>query len=339
MPLESAPEPKASPKPRPKAEAEREAEREATPDVSVVIVNWNSGDDLVGCLESLADQTRAPLEVLVVDNASADGSADRAQARFPTVTFLLLGENRGFCGGANAGIAGARGQAVLLLNPDTVFDPRLLERAVPALARDGVGFVAPKVLRFDRRTIDTTGQGVSRWLRRVVERGYGEADRGQFDQPGPVDSVCGAVALYGPRLLARLAPQGRLFDEDFFAFWEDADVGARARRVGLYGWYVPTAIAYHRRGGTRPRDGRLLGRSFQFLGRDEFVQFHILKNRYLYLLKNEPLLGLLARLPLFLVADGAVLVAVLLRRPALFRRLLGIGPLLRRAWAKRQGLV
>jgi len=308
---------------------------EPAPVVSVVIINWNSGEDLVPCLESLAAQTLAPAEVLVADNASADGSLERARARFPHLIYLALGENRGFCGGANAGIARARGEAVLVLNPDTRLDPGFLAHAVDALARERVHFVAPKLLRFDGKTLDSCGQTLSPVLLQVIERGYGEEDRGQFDAEGPIPSACGAAALYGRALLDRLAPGGKLYDEDYFAFREDADVGARARKAGLRGWYEPKAVAYHRRGGTRPREGKFLGRAFQVLGRDEAVQYHILKNRYLFLAKNVSIAGLLLRLPALLAFDGLQLLVLAALRPALLLRLLAIGPLLQRAWAKR----
>ena len=308
---------------------------ETTGGVTVVIVNWNSGDDLARAVASCFAQTHPPRQVVVVDNGSVDGSLAAPVAAHPELRVIRLGANRGFCGGSNAGIATAEADAVLLLNPDAFLSPDFLERALPNLDRDGVGFVAGKVLRIDEKTIDTAGQEMSRFLRKVIERGYGTEDAGQFDDAGPIDSVCGAVALYGRPLLSRLGVDGRLFDEDFFAFWEDADVGARARRAGFHGWYAPDARAYHKRGGTRPRDGSFLGRAFQILGRNEDIQFHILKNRYLYLAKNESWLGILLRAPIFLVVDGAVLLATALTRPRLFLRLLGIAPLLRRALSKR----
>jgi len=305
--------------------------------VTVVVVNWNSGDDLGRCLESVGQQSRPPRQVVVVDNASTDGSAERAAAAHPDVRFELLDHNSGFCGGANRGVQRACGDAVLVLNPDAWLAADFLEQAMPALARAGVGFVAAKVLRADGVTIDSAGQTLSPVIRKVVERGYGERDVGQLDEAGPVDSVCGAVALYGAPLIARLAPDGHLFDEDFFAFWEDADVGARARRAGFSGWYEPAALAHHRRGATRVSEARLFGRQVQLLGRDPAVQYHILKNRYLFLLKNEPITGLLLRAPVLALVDGGLLALVALLRPALFRRLLGIGPLLRTAWSKRSG--
>lgn len=306
--------------------------------LTVVVVNWNSGvDDLPRCLASLRRQSLRPRHVVVVDNASVDGSAARAAQEFNEFEFLRLDRNLGFAGGANAGIARRHADdAVLVLNPDAWLAADFVERALAALTRAGAGFVAPKVLRADAVTLDTTGQFLSPWLRRVIERGYGAIDRGQYEEPGPVPSVCGAVALYGPSLLARLAPDGRLYDEDFFAFWEDADVGARAGRAGLRGWYEPTAVAFHRRGGTRPRTRRVLGRVVQILGRDPEVQYHILKNRYLFLVKNEPLGSLLLRLPLFAVVDGAVLIATAVLRPRVFLRLLRMAPLLARAWRARR---
>src|SRR5262249_50839389 len=151
-------------------------------------------------------------------------SSDRVRQRFPRATLVENGRNLGFCAANNIGLARSRGDYVLFLNADAVLTPAYLEEALREMEADrAVGMVAGKVLRFDRRTIDTAGQRLTR-ARRIEERGYGEIDRGQYDEPGEVFSVCGAVALYRRAAIDSVTLDGEFFDEDFFAFWEDLDV-------------------------------------------------------------------------------------------------------------------
>ncbi|MBI3621652.1 MAG: glycosyltransferase family 2 protein, partial [Nitrospirae bacterium] len=223
--------------------------------VSIVVINWNSGRYLADCVPSILAQTLPPREVVVVDNASTDDSVAVGRQAFEAngrgascrVEWIMNGHNAGFSRAANQGIAASTGDWVLVLNPDVVLTPTFLEEAWKALNdRPDVGSLAPKVLRFDHRTIDTTGQFI-RADGRVRERGYGEADRGRYDQAGEVFSVCGAAALYRRAMLEDTAVDGEYFDEDFFAFYEDADLGWRARQRGWRCWYQPTAVACHAR--------------------------------------------------------------------------------------------
>jgi len=243
--------------------------------------------------------------------------------------------NEGFSRAANQGIAATTGEWVLVLNPDVVLTPVFLEEAWNALReRPAVGSMAGKVLRFDRRTIDTTGQFV-RPDGRVRERGYGETDQGQYDQAGDVFSVCGAAALYRRAMLEDVAIDGEYFDEDFFAFYEDADLGWRAQRRGWRCWYQPTAVAYHARGGTNPSGARLWAR-WQMPRRPLQIQFHVLLNRHLMLLKNQSMGAALRHGLRLLWADCVDLGYLLVVRPRLLARAPDAARLLRRAVEKRR---
>lgn len=313
------------------------------PHISVVVINWNSGTDLADCLPSVLAQTLPPFEMVIIDNASTDDSpavgrrALEAAGRPSScrVAWVMNGRNEGFSRAANQGIAATTGDWVLLLNPDVVLAPAFLDEAWGALrARPEAGSLGGKVLRFDHRTIDTTGQFV-RADGRVRERGYGEADRGQYEQSGEIFSVCGAVALYRRAMLDDVAVEGECFDEDFFAFYEDADLGWRAQRRGWRCWYQPTAVAYHARGGTN-RAGRRVWARWQMPRRPLQIQFHILINRHLMLVKNQSADVALRHAFILLWANGVDLAYLLLVQP----RLLGWTPmaaaLLRRALDKRR---
>jgi len=313
------------------------------PHISVVVINWNSGTDLADCLPSVLAQTLPPFEMLIIDNASTDASpavgrraleaADRPSSC--RMAWVMNGRNEGFSRAANQGIAATTGDWVLLLNPDVVLAPAFLDEAWGAVrARPEAGSLGGKVLRFDHRTIDTTGQFV-RADGRVRERGYGEADRGQYEQSGEIFSVCGAVALYRRAMLVDVAVEGECFDEDFFAFYEDADLGWRAQRRGWRCWYQPTAVAYHARGGTN-REGRRVWARWQMPRRPLQIQFHILINRHLMLVKNQSAGATLRHAFILLWADGVDLAYLLVVQPRLLAWAPMAATLLRRALDKRR---
>jgi len=213
------------------------------PLVSVVIVNWNGRNLLEECLDSLLAQRFQDFEVILVDNGSQDGSADLVKERYPGVRLVSLTENRGFAGGNNAGIRIATGAYVALLNNDTRTDPGWLEALVRAAEADpGAGMWASKILSYDDpEVIDNTGLLI---YRDGLARGRGrlELDRGQFEDEGEALFPSGCAALYRKTVLDEIG----LFDEDFFAYADDVDLGMRARLAGWGCQYVPTARVYHK---------------------------------------------------------------------------------------------
>ena len=209
---------------------------------AVVVPNWNGRRWLPGLLDSVAAQTRAPDEVLVVDNGSTDGSV--ALLRERGVAAIELGSNTGFAHAANVGLRRASADAVALVNTDVVLAEDWLERAVRALG-DGVGSVATKmVLLDDPGVIDDAGDE----LRRdgvAHQRAHGRRDDGRWDAPGEVFSACAGAALY--RRDAVLDVGG--FDERLFSYLEDVDLGLRLRLAGWRCAYQP-AVARHARHGS-----------------------------------------------------------------------------------------
>ena len=163
-------------------------------DVAVVIPNYDGARWLPGVLASVAAQTVAPAEVLVVDDGSSDDSAAIAE-RFAGVRVLRLGRNGGFARAANAGIAAVGAEAVALVNTDVVLDPDWLERAAAAL-RAGDGAVATKLLDLDDPGVLYSAGDVLRRDGVCEQRGRFERDRGAYDEPGEVFSACAGAALY-----------------------------------------------------------------------------------------------------------------------------------------------
>jgi len=288
--------------------------------VAIVVVTWNSARFLDDCLGSLRRLERPAAEVVVVDNGSRDGTPERVQRDYPEVSLIASPENLGFCRANNLGIARAASELVLVLNPDTRLEPRFLEELLPAFEDPRVGIACGKLLRFDGRTLDTAGQELAP-SRQPRDRGYGRPDRGQLDRDDEVFGACGAAALYRRAMLRDIADgEGAVFDEAFFAFYEDLDVAWRARRRGWKAVYRHRAIGYHARGGTA-RGPAIVRRAAALLGRDPDVRFHIAKNRYLTILRNDTLAGYLGHLPFILARDLVTLGLLLMTSPAVPLRL------------------
>jgi GT2 family glycosyltransferase len=221
------------------------------PAIRVVVVNWNRRELLRACLESLARQTHPSYEVLVVDNGSDDGSADmvRSMAESYPVPLSVIANttNRGFCAANNQGIEGAQNEFIALLNNDAEADPGWLEALENVIRTHAdIGMAASKIRVWeDPRRIDKCGHliwpdGQNRG------RGTGQIDTGQFDRVAEVLWPDGCAALYRRAMLEDVG----VFDEDFFAYADDAELGLRARLAGWQCLYTPHAEVRHHRGAT-----------------------------------------------------------------------------------------
>jgi GT2 family glycosyltransferase len=213
--------------------------------ISVVVVNWNRRELLRACLASLRRQTGVPFETILVDNGSTDGSP-RLAAEFGA-QLICNSTNLGFCAANNQGIAAARGEFIALLNNDAEAEPGWLAALYRACSRNpDVGMAASKVLVWEDPTrIDKVGHlifpdGQNRG------RGAGALDRGQFDREQDVLWPDGCAAMYRKSMLDRIGG----FDEDFFAYGDDAELGLRARIAGWTCVYAPDAVVRHHRGST-----------------------------------------------------------------------------------------
>ena len=211
--------------------------------VSVVIPNWNGERFLRGCLQSLREQTFKAFEVILVDNASTDGSLALVEKEFPEVRIVKLVRNLGLTGGANAGIKAAQGEVIALLNNDAEAHPNWLESLWDALQRHPeAGMAASKILLYDRRSIINSAGDFYRLDGVPGNRGVWEEDRGQYDREEYVFGACGGAAAYRKAMLEEIG----LFDEDMFMYCEDVDLAWRAQIAGYRCVYTPKAIAYHR---------------------------------------------------------------------------------------------
>jgi GT2 family glycosyltransferase len=214
-----------------------------SPRVSVIVVNLNGRSMLGDCLRSLWRQEYRDFEVVVVDNGSTDSSMEFLDSvsdeRLRTVS---LPANRGFAAGCNAGIHVSTGDYIATLNNDAQAEPGWIKALVAVLDEDsGTGMCASKILfAGDRGRIDKVGHLI--YMDGLNHgRGSGEMDSGQFDHVEEVLFPDAAAALYRREMLDQIG----LFDEQFFAYGDDADLGLRGRIAGWRCIYVPAALVYH----------------------------------------------------------------------------------------------
>jgi GT2 family glycosyltransferase len=214
----------------------------AAVDVAVVIPNYNGERWLPAVLGSVAAQTLAPAEVLVVDDGSSDGSLALLAERFPAVRVLALGQNGGFARAANAGIRAVGADAVALVNTDVLLADDWLERAAAALdGAPGAAAVATKLVDMADPSLLYDAGDVLRRDGACEQRGRFERDGGRYDEPGEVFSACAGAALY--RRAAVLEAGG--FEERFGTYLEDVDLGLRLRLAGWSCRWEPRAVARH----------------------------------------------------------------------------------------------
>lgn len=234
-----------------------------TPAVSIIIVNWNTRDLLRGCLASITAQTAVPHEVIVVDNASTDGSAAMVRAEFPGAVLIANTDNRGFAAANNQGLAVAQGDYLLLLNPDTIVLDQAIDRMIDWLAaHPGVGCVGCQVLEGPgviQRTcfadptplnILITEFGLMRLAGRIPWFGRGWYLDWDRTTEREVDVVSGMFMLVPRTVFEAVGP----LDPGFFIYAEEADWCRRIRNAGWTCVFAPMAQIIHLDGGSKSTD-------------------------------------------------------------------------------------
>jgi GT2 family glycosyltransferase len=297
--------------------------------VAVPIVSTNEGDLLRHCLPAVLDQP--DVEVVVCDNASTDSTAD--VAREHGVRYVRFDERLDFCPAMNAALRAAEGDAVLLVQPDCFLTSGFVEAAVARLSDPGVGAVAPKLVRTtgpeeaDRLDLlDTAGMVVDRRRKNGLV-GHGRPALA-YDTPGEVFGADGAVALYRRTALEESAVDGQVFDEDLVRWAADADLAWRIRLLGWRCVYEPRAVAFHIRAYSPSTRARMPKG-------DRRMQF---RNRYLMIVKNDPVRGLLRDLPRIALYELLALGFALLRERHLLRGYAEAARLVPRMARKRRTL-
>jgi hypothetical protein len=241
-------------------------------ETTVVIPNYNGIEHLQLCLETLARQTHGDFDILMVDNGSKDGSVEFVRSNHPRVQIVQFDTNRGFAPAVNEGIRRAQSPYIILLNNDIELAPSWIEQMIGTLKKyPDAGAAASKMMNFFQRDLfDAAGDQLT-WTGAVWARGEKEVDHGQYEQEEFIFGACAGAAAYRKEMFEEVG----LFDESFFAYFEDVDLDLRMQLQGWKAVYVPTAVCYHKRGATRKQMLPLT------------VRLHI-RNPILYLVKDMP---------------------------------------------------
>ena len=249
----------------------------------IIILNWNGWQDTLACVESCRELTWPNFRIIVVDNASTDGSEEQLRQQLSDEEIIQSGANLGFAGGNNIGIRCALecgADYVWLLNNDAVADPQALTMLIEAAERNpNVAMAGSKIYFHDDpcRIWSVSGIWEKGWLR-LRMKGAHQLDRGQFDEPCKVWSISGCSMLVRSAAIREIG----MLDEPFFLYWEDVEWCARAREHGYDVLYVPKSLVWHKVS-VSTRQG-----SFQ-------QYYYHTRNGLFFLKRNDPLL-----LPLFI---------------------------------------
>jgi len=248
------------------------------PSVSIGLVTWNSDRHVERAIEHVRRQTLAGIELLVVDNGSSDRTLALIDKLVGPEERVYAARNLGYSAAHNLAIERTSGEYYLALNPDVFLERRFVERVIAAVSpRPAVGAAAGKLLQAaDPTRIDSAGIAMFP-SQRHLDRGQGRPDGPPYDSPALVFGVTGAAGFYRRAMLEDISVSGEVFDEDFFAYREDADLAWRAQLLGWQCIYVPTAVALHVRRVTPERRASL----------PPEINRMSVRNRFLLRLKNQ----------------------------------------------------
>ena len=260
--------------------------------INIIIPNYNGLEHLKTCYDSIKKQSFKEYAVILVDNNSSDGSVNFTKEIFPDSVVLELDKNYGFAKAVNEGINFSLGAAdckfILLLNNDMELDPDFIKTGIETLEKiNDASMVAVKMLNyFDRSIIDDCGDFIKGKGGSPAARGHGEKDVGQYDEEEYIFGACAGAAFYKKEIFQKIG----IFDEDFFAYYEDIDFSFRAHLAGYKCFYQPKAVCYHKRGGT----SSVATHGFQ----TEMCE----RNLVLMRIKDYPLITYILYQPLFFAA-------------------------------------
>ena len=288
--------------------------------VSVIVITAGLSGYFKQCIDSVRNQAAAALEIIVIDNSLEEKYHLSIQKDYPDILLYTSPKNLYYCQALNIGINMSSGDFILCLNDDVVLEKDFIRNCLKAFDLDKrIGMVSAKVLRPDKRIIDTTGLFLSIW-RTAKDRGYGSADCGRYENEEYIFGVNGAAAFYRKCMLDQIKIDAEYFDTEYNIFYEDLDIAWRAHNLGWKCFYMPSAVAYHARGQTVRRNVGV-GKSKARLYLNNELNYDLIKNRCLTIIKNESLLGFLLHLPFILIYDIFSLVYILLFRPVVLKKL------------------
>lgn len=275
-----------------------------SPLVSIIIINWNGLHFLKPCLETLYKQSYKNIEVIVVDNASHDGSVQFVEKQYPKVKIVVNKENLGFAEANNIGYKKVTGEYVLFLNNDTKVTKDFLSILVTILQKDTkkqLGGVQSKLLLMDTpEKLDSVGAFLTP-TGFLYHYGIAKKDGNKYNKRIDVYSAKGACMMLRREVIEQVLVDGEIFDSTYFAYFEETDMCHRVWLAGYRLVFVPESIIYHKMGGTSTKMN------------NAFVQFHSFKNRINSYIKNFGTSFLFTILPLHILFCEAFALFALLK--------------------------
>ena len=211
------------------------------PLISIIILNYNSGDFLTNCVDSIKNSNFENFEIIIVDNGSTDESLENCKTKFNDLNFIENEKNLGYCEGNNIGINRAKGDFIVILNPDTIVQQNWLKELLSAFEVNGEGLYQPKLLFLNDKTKINSAGNMIQIFGFGFSRGHGEVDEGQYDSFEQIGFASGACLFTSRKVIEKI---GR-FEPFLFAYNEDMDLGWRALKLGIKSFYVPKSVVYH----------------------------------------------------------------------------------------------
>ena len=209
--------------------------------ISIVVLNYNAGELLLNCINSLKKSTYQNIEILVVDNISSDDSHTKCKKQFPDIKLIQNRKNLGYCGGNNVGIKEAKGEFIVILNPDTIVEENWLDEMFNAFNEFGDGLYQPKIISLNESDIiQSTGNMIHVF-------GFGFArDKGKkiIEKKEEIEKIgyaSGTCLFTTKKVLEKVG----LLDEFLFLYHDDLDLGWRAAQIGINSYYVPKSKIFH----------------------------------------------------------------------------------------------
>ena len=211
------------------------------PLVSVIVLNYNAGELLLNCIESIKKSAYKNLEIIVVDNISTDKSQKICNEKYPDIKLIQNDENFGYCEGNNIGIREAKGDYIIILNPDTIVESNWIEELISAYNKFGEGLYQPKHLSLNEKTVYMSAGNMLNIFGFGYAREKGNKDENQFNKIEEIGYASGTCLFTSSAVLKKVG----LFDPFIFLYHDDLDLGWRASQLGIKSYYVPTSIIYH----------------------------------------------------------------------------------------------
>jgi len=276
--------------------------------VSVIIVNWNGLAYLTVCLTALYKQSYKNIEVILIDNASRDGSVAHVQKHFPRVKTVVNDDNLGFAEGNNIGYRQAKGEYLLFINNDTRIKENAIAKLVTVLdSKPDIGGAQGKILLMDEpNMLDSVGAFLTH-TGILYHYGANKKDSSKYNKEIYLYSAKGAFMIFKRNVLEKIQMNNEILDSSYFCYFEETDMCHRVWLTGSKIIYIPSAVIYHKLGGTSSKLN------------NAFVQYHSFKNRISSYIKNLNFISLITILPLhLLITEGFSLLALAQRNLQLF---------------------